>query len=75
MRLRASPKTSINLERLILWSNMIGHFPPSLSRLERLGELDLLHNEMSVDEQIWVRELLPDATLHFSEPCRCRFDD
>ncbi|MEC8758302.1 MAG: hypothetical protein VXX70_02030, partial [Bacteroidota bacterium] len=61
--------------RLILWSNMIGHFPPSLSRLERLGELDLLHNEMSVDEQIWVRELLPDATLHFSEPCRCRFDD
>ena len=64
-----------NLERLILWSNLIGHFPPSLSRLERLSELDLLHNEMSVDEQTWVREILPNAKLHFSEPCQCRFDD
>ena len=54
---------------------MIGHYPPSLSRLEHLVELDLLHNEMSVDEQTWVQELLPNTTLHFSEPCRCRFDD
>ena len=53
---------------------MIGHFP-FLEPPRTTGELDLLHNEMSVDEQIWVRELLPDATLHFSEPCRCRFDD
>ena len=64
----------VHLERLILWSNMIGHYPfPEPA--EHLVELDLLHNEMSVDEQTWVQELLPNATLHFSEPCRCRFDD
>ena len=63
------------LERLILWSNVVGHFPPSLSQLEHLIELDLLNNEMSVDEQIWVRELLPGRTLSFSPPCRCQFDD
>lgn len=63
------------LERLLLWSNVIGHFPPSLSHLDALTELDLLNNEMSVDEQIWVRELLPGRMLHFSPPCRCDFDD
>ena len=63
------------LERLLLWSNVIGHFPPSLSQLEFLKELDLLNNEMSVDEQIWVRELLPGRRLSFSPPCQCQFDD
>ena len=65
----------VSLEKLILWSNVVGHFPPSLSRLEHLVELDLLHNEMSFDEQIWVREILPQAKLHFSAPCQCQFDD
>ena len=65
----------VKLERLLLWSNVIGHFPPSLSHLAFLEELDLLNNEMSVDEQIWVRELLPGRRLSFSPPCQCQFDD
>jgi Leucine-rich repeat (LRR) protein len=64
-----------NLEWLGLWSNLIRNFPASLSSIQPLQTLDLLHNDMTYLEQTWLRELLPDVVLELSEPCNCTFDE
>ena len=71
MKSRGFPRTLTpwpNSNGLLLWSNVIGHFPPSLSHLEFLQELDLLNNEMSVDEQIMGPGTAPWAAVCLSVP-------
>ncbi len=63
------------LEVLSLWSNVVGYYPESLSELKRLKELDLLNVQMNQEEQDFVRYLLPEATITFSPPCDCEFED
>lgn len=63
-----------HLEILSLWGNVIAQFPATLGNLEHLTVLDLLHNEMTVDEQDFLKELLPQVQLNLSEPCNCEFD-
>ena len=46
------------LEILSLWGNVLARFPASLGSLERLQILDLLHNEMTVEEQDMLQALL-----------------
>lgn len=62
------------LQYLSLWGNVLASFPASLGDLPDLKVLDLLHNEMTVDEQEMLRELLPEVQLNMSQPCNCRFD-
>lgn len=76
--LKAIPKNihkAKKLEELILWSNLISNFPPTLAQCENLKLVDLLHNEMSVNEQERIKFLLPDIELIMSPPCQCEFDD
>ena len=66
---------------------MCWRFPASLGNLEQLQILDLLHNEMTVDEQDMLTALLPDVQLnsclsraivistHFQTPLRMTFTD
>ena len=61
------------LQILSLWGNVLASFPASLGNLKRLTILDLLHNEMTVDEQSYLKELLPNVEINFSEPCNCEF--
>lgn len=63
------------LEELILWSNLISDFPPTLAQCDNLKLLDLLHNEMSVNEQERIKFLLPDINIIMSPPCQCEFDN
>ena len=63
------------LESLWLWSNMIRVFPASLSDMSRLKYLDLLYNDMLHEEQVWLREILPNVVIEFSDPCTCDFDE
>lgn len=63
------------LEVLAIWGNIIGYFPSTLIRLDALRYLDLLHNEMSEQEQERLRNLLPETDLNLSPPCNCTFDD
>ena len=60
-----------NLKVLSLWGNVLAHFPASLGNLEHLEILDLLHNEMTVDEQDMLKTLLPNVQMNLSEPCNC----
>ena len=64
-----------NLESLWLWSNVIRKYPASLSDLKKLEYLDLLYNDMAYEEQVWLRELLSDVIIEFSDPCNCEFDE
>tara|TARA_B100001564_G_C20361188_1_gene543478 strand:+ start:90 stop:695 length:606 start_codon:yes stop_codon:yes gene_type:complete len=64
-----------NLESLWLWSNVIREYPASLSDLKKLKYLDLLYNDMTFEEQDWLRELLGDVVIELSEPCSCEFDE
>ena len=61
------------LEKLILWGNLISDFPPTLRQCKNLILLDLLHNEMSADEQERIKFLLPDIEIIMSPPCQCEF--
>ena len=64
-----------NLESLWLWSNIIRKYPASLSDLKKLKYLDLLYNDMTYEEQVWLRELLGDVVIELSDPCTCEFDE
>lgn len=63
------------LEELILWSNVIGYYPGTLMRLTNLKLLDLMHNEMSINEQERIFNMFPDIEVKVSPPCNCTFDD
>jgi len=63
------------LESLWLWSNVIRTYPASLSEIESLTFIDLLYNDMTYEEQTWLKELLQDVVIDLSEPCTCDFDD
>lgn len=63
-----------NLRFLALWGNVLAQFPASLGNLERLEVLDLIHNDMTVEEQDMVTHLLPDVRVLMSPPCLCAFD-
>ena len=62
------------LHYLSLWGNVLASFPASLGDLPNLKVLDLLHNEMTMDEQEMLKELLPEVQLNMSQPCNCKFD-
>jgi hypothetical protein len=64
-----------HLEWLGLWSNVIRDFPASLGDLISLKVLDILYNDMTFEEQSWLKELLPGIIIEMSEPCRCNFDE
>ncbi|MBI1266058.1 MAG: hypothetical protein GC193_01370 [Cryomorphaceae bacterium] len=63
------------LEELILWSNIIGYYPGTMMRLTNLKLLDLMHNEMSINEQERIFNMFPDTEVKVSPPCNCTFDD
>ena len=62
------------LQYLSFWGNVLASFPASLGDLSNLKVLDLLHNEMTVDEQEMLKALLPEVQLTMSQPCNCKFD-
>ncbi len=64
------------LEKLVvldLWSNDIGALPPEAENLKALRFLDLRVIQMNEEEQAAIRELVPWATMYFSNPCNCGF--
>jgi hypothetical protein len=63
------------LEELILWSNIIGYYPGTMMRLTNLKLLDLMHNEMSINEQERIFNMFPEVDVKVSPPCNCTFDD
>ena len=64
-----------HLEWLGLWSNVIRDFPASLGDMISLKVLDILYNDMTFEEQSWLKELLPGIIIEMSEPCQCNFDE
>ena len=58
-----------------LWGNLIGRYPASLGDLPNLRTLDLLHNDMTAEEQELVSSMLPQVKVLMSEPCLCEFQD
>lgn len=64
-----------SLRHLALWGNLIGRYPASLGDLPNLRTLDLLHNDMTAEEQELVSSLLPQVKVLMSEPCLCEFQD
>ena len=64
-----------SLRHLALWGNLIGRYPASLGDLPNLRTLDLLHNDMTAEEQELVSSMLPQAKVLMSEPCLCEFQD
>jgi len=64
-----------SLRHLALWGNLIGRYPASLGDLPNLRTLDLLHNDMTAEEQELVSTLLPQVKVLMSEPCLCEFQD
>ena len=64
-----------SLRHLALWGNLIGRYPASLGDLPNLRTLDLLHNDMTAEEQDLVSSMLPQVKVLMSEPCLCEFQD
>ena len=64
-----------SLRHLGLWGNLIGRYPASLGDLPNLRTLDLLHNDMTAEEQELVSSMLPQVKVLMSEPCLCEFQD
>ena len=64
-----------SLRHLGLWGNLIGRYPASLGDLPNLRTLDLLHNDMTAEEQELVSSMLPQVKVLLSEPCLCEFQD
>lgn len=65
----------VSLRHLALWGNLIGRYPASLGDLPNLRTLDLLHNDMTAEEQELVSSMLPQVKVLMSEPCLCEFQD
>lgn len=65
----------VSLRHLALWGNLIGRYPASLGDLPNLRTLDLLHNDMTAEEQDLVSSMLPQVKVLMSEPCLCEFQD
>lgn len=64
-----------SLRHLALWGNLIGRYPASLGDMPNLHTLDLLHNDMTAEEQELVSNMLPQVKVLMSEPCLCAFQD
>lgn len=63
------------LQFLGLWGNVLARFPASLGDLNHLEVLDLLHNDMTEEEQETLKALLPNVRVVMSPPCMCEFED
>lgn len=63
------------LRFLGLWGNVLARFPASLGDLNHLEVLDLLHNDMTEEEQETLKALLPNVRVVMSPPCMCEFED
>lgn len=63
------------LEWLGLWSNLLRDFPASLGDMKSLKVLDIIYNDMTYEEQSWLKELLPNIIIEMSDPCMCEFDE
>jgi Leucine-rich repeat (LRR) protein len=62
-----------NLRSLDLWSNNLDTFPESLSKLKNLRVMDLRAILISDAEQNRIKALLPNATVHLSPSCNCKW--
>jgi Leucine-rich repeat (LRR) protein len=59
------------LEYLDMWSNNLGSFPESLNDLKALKEFDLRVIQFTAEEKERIKNLLPNAKIHFSASCNC----
>lgn len=59
------------LVSLDLWSNDLVDFPPELEGMKALRFLDLRAIEFSQEEMQHIHDVLPWATIYFSQPCDC----
>ena len=59
------------LVSLDLWSNDLGEFPPDLEGMKALRFLDLRAIQFTQEEMQHIVDVLPWATIHFSQPCNC----
>ena len=59
------------LEYLDMWSNNLGSFPESLNDLKALKEFDLRVIQFTTEEKERIKNLLPNAKIHFSASCNC----
>jgi Leucine-rich repeat (LRR) protein len=60
------------LEIADMWSNDLADFPESLGDLKALKAFDLRNILISEEQQRYLQELLPKATLYLSPPCKCK---
>jgi Leucine-rich repeat (LRR) protein len=63
----------INLQVLDMWSTELAILPESIRKLENLKTVELRGILFNQEQQEYMRSLLPDATIHFSPPCNCKF--
>lgn len=61
------------LENLDLWSNNLSEFPNSLANLKSLKVMDLRNILMSDEMQTHLQKLLPNAKIHMSPSCKCKW--
>lgn len=72
--LQGLPECMGNLAELVsldLWSNDLAVFPPELEGMKALRFLDLRVIQFSAEEMERIKDLLPWAAIHFSQPCNC----
>lgn len=61
------------LEMADLWSNNLSEFPATLEKLKKLKVLDLRNILFSDEQQRYIQELLPHATIYLSPSCKCKW--
>lgn len=60
-----------NLEILDVWDTDLSIFPDEMQKLTKLRWMDLRNITINDEMQQHIREMLPNATIHFSPSCHC----
>lgn len=62
-----------SLEIADLWSNNLDELPASIERLRKLKVLDLRNILFSDEQQRYIQELVPNASVFLSPSCKCKW--
>lgn len=62
-----------NLEIVDLWSNNLNELPATLAKLKKLKVMDLRNILFTDEQQRYIQELVPNATVHMSPSCKCKW--
>lgn len=62
-----------SLEIADLWSNNLNELPATLGKLRKLKVMDLRNILFTDEQQRYIQELMPYATIHMSPSCKCKW--